>query len=86
MGEKKEEKNATVSVKLPLTHAVGRSNTEYSCPHQISVSDLSARVMSLSQQKDDKKLKSSVSATCGEEKCLPYFSVDICFMSEHVTA
>lgn len=46
--KKKEEKNDTVPVKLPLTHSAGRSNTEYSCPHQISVSDLSTRVVSLS--------------------------------------
>lgn len=47
-GKKKEKKNATIPVKLPLTHSMGRRNREYSCIHQISVSDLSTRVASLS--------------------------------------
>lgn len=84
MGEKEEEKNATVPVKLPLTDSTGTEGTQNCYPHQISVSDLSTRVVSLSTRWQETQKFRFSHPRWREMSSL--FSIDTCFMAEHKTA
>lgn len=73
MPKNKASKNATVPVKLPLTHSMGRSRTEHCLSHQISVPAL----VSFFQHDAEKKFKVEFQSYLWRGKCLPDFSVDI---------